>query len=144
MLKTWTEIERKTKTKQLSAKYYEPGPKRHTHFDRKVFEKLLVVVQWWPWILKKKKSASHFKLHETLGVLKLHSGYLCLVPSSPYITYLLLRIVLQLYLGTCTRTILFWGRALFVYLFNWRVHLVNFSALKCVVRDSAHMVGGSS
>ena len=35
----------KTKTKQLSAKYYEPGPKRHTHFDRKVFEKLLVVVQ---------------------------------------------------------------------------------------------------
>ena len=33
------------------------------------------------------------------------------------------RVVFQLYLGTCAGTILFWARALFVYLFNWRVHL---------------------
>ena len=45
--------------------------------------------------------------------------------SYPYITYLLLRVVFQLYLGTCARTILFWARPLFVYLFNWRVHLVR-------------------
>ena len=46
-------------------------------------------------------------------------------PSYPYITYLLHSVVFQLHLGTCARTILFWGRALFVYLFNWRVHLVR-------------------
>ena len=46
-------------------------------------------------------------------------------PSYPYITYLLHSVVFQMYLGTCARTILFWARALFVYLFNWRVHLVR-------------------
>ena len=48
-----------------------------------------------------------------------------IAPSYPYITYLLHSVVFQLHLGTCARTILFWGRALFVYLFNWRVHLVR-------------------
>ena len=33
--------------------------------------------------------------------------------------------IIELYLGTCARTILFLARALFVYLFNWRVHLVR-------------------
>ena len=48
-----------------------------------------------------------------------------IAPSYPYITYLLLRVVFQLYLGMCAGTILFWASALFVYLFNWRVHLVR-------------------
>ena len=48
-----------------------------------------------------------------------------IAPSYPYTTYLLHRVVFQSYLGTCARTILFWARALFVYLFNWRVHLVR-------------------
>ena len=48
-----------------------------------------------------------------------------IAPSYPYITYLLPSVVFQMYLGTCARTILFWARALFVYLFNWRVHLVR-------------------
>ena len=48
-----------------------------------------------------------------------------IAPSYPYITYLLHSVVFQLYLGTCARTILFWAHALFVYLFNWRVHLVR-------------------
>ena len=48
-----------------------------------------------------------------------------IAPSYPYATYLLHSVVFQLYLGTCARTILFWARALFVYLLNWRVHLVR-------------------
>ena len=48
-----------------------------------------------------------------------------IAPSYSYITYLLHSVAFQLYLGTCARTILFWARALFVYLFNWRVHLVR-------------------
>ena len=48
-----------------------------------------------------------------------------IAPSYPYITYLLHSVVFQLYLGTCAHTILFWVRALFVYLFNWRAHLVR-------------------
>ena len=48
-----------------------------------------------------------------------------IAPSYPYITYLLHSVVFQMYLGTSARTILFWVRALFVYLFNWRVHLVR-------------------
>ena len=143
MLKTWTEIKGRLKP----SNYVQ----NTMNLDQKDILTLIgrfLRSCWWLYSdgrgSLKKKSASHFKLHETLGVLKLHSAYLCLVPSYPYITYLLLRIVLQLYLGTCARTILFWGRALFVYLFNWRVHLVNFSSLICVVRDCAHMVGGSS
>ena len=38
-----------------------------------------------------------------------------IAPSYPYITYLSLRFVFQLYLGTCVRTILFCARALFIY-----------------------------
>ena len=34
-----------------------------------------------------------------------------IVPSYPHITYLLLRLVFQLYLGTCAHAILFWARA---------------------------------
>ena len=41
-----------------------------------------------------------------------------IAPSYPYITYLLLSVVFQFYLGRCARTILFWARALFVYLFD--------------------------
>ena len=47
-----------------------------------------------------------------------------IAPSYPYITILLLSVVFQLYLGMCARTILFWARALFVYLFNLHVYLV--------------------
>ena len=38
-----------------------------------------------------------------------------IAPWYPYTTDLLHRVVFQLYLGTCARTILFWARALFVY-----------------------------
>ena len=48
-----------------------------------------------------------------------------IAPAYPYITYLLHSVVFQLYLGTCVHTILVWACALFVYLFNWRVHLVR-------------------
>ena len=41
-----------------------------------------------------------------------------IAPSYPYITYLLHSVVFQLYLGTCARTILFWARALFIYLID--------------------------
>ena len=58
-----------------------------------------------------------------------------IAPSYPLITYLLLSFVFQLYLGTCARTILFWARALFVYLFNWRVFssLIDVLILLCVI-----------
>ena len=39
-------------------------------------------------------------------------------PSYPYITYLLLSVVFQLYLGTCARTILFWGAHYLFILFD--------------------------
>ena len=48
-----------------------------------------------------------------------------IAPSYLYITYLSLRFVFQLYIGTCARTVLFCARALFIYLFNGRVHLVR-------------------
>ena len=38
-----------------------------------------------------------------------------MAPSYPYISYLLLRFVFQLYLGSCVRTVLFCARALFIY-----------------------------
>ena len=39
-----------------------------------------------------------------------------IAPSYPYIAYLLLGFLFQLYLGTCARAIQFWSRALFIYL----------------------------
>ena len=38
--------------------------------------------------------------------------------SNPYITYLLLRLFSQLYLGACARAILFCARALFLNLID--------------------------
>ena len=58
-----------------------------------------------------------------------------IAPLHPYITYLLLSFVFQLYLGTCAWTILFWARTLFVYLFKWRVFssLIDVLILLCVI-----------
>ena len=47
-----------------------------------------------------------------------------IAPSHPYISYLLLSVVFQLYLGRCARTILFWARALFVYLFDMYIKFI--------------------
>ena len=41
-----------------------------------------------------------------------------IAPSYPYITYLLLRLVFQLYLATCAHAILFCARALFINLID--------------------------
>ena len=41
-----------------------------------------------------------------------------IAPLYPYITYLLLRLFFQLYLGTCARAILFCARALFINLID--------------------------
>ena len=46
-----------------------------------------------------------------------------IAPSYPYITYLLLRFVFQLYIGTCADSFILC--ACIIYLFNWRVHLVR-------------------